>query len=465
MTDPRSQLDDASTTDLRLLWLAIVLVGLVYFFVVHDLQVSSYERFAPWSDAEGGTGVVEAGQNVAKGLALSLIGMLGVYLILRRDGRPWNVTGWLPALMFFYLAWAAASVLWSINLGMTCKRLAVLMFCVFGAIGFARQFRPRDLAVMAMAIMAAYLAIGIAAEVALGPFRPWSSGYRFAGTVHPNTQGAQLTILCLASFCVAHSATRGRQWLWALFAVGLIFLILTRSRTSCAALAIAFGVLWLVNTSTRTRVLTTVTAGFAVSAAALVAAMFGLDADDKLVEMAMLGRQEESESLSGRFPIWLELTNYARARPLQGYGYEAFWTAKHIEAVSEELQWPLREAHNAYLDCTLSVGLVGAAALLLSVFLAMQRAAAGYRATGDMGFAFTLGMLAFAMVSACLESGVASPNLITLIAGSGVAVLAFVRHESSWRLPSPITPESSLNRRLESPSVKLDMDNPFVRSP
>ena len=179
----------------------------------------------------------------------------------------------------------------------------------------------------------------------------------------------------------------------------------------------------------------------------------------------MLGRQEESESLSGRFPIWLELTNYARARPLQGYGYEAFWTAKHIEAVSEELQWPLREAHNAYLDCTLSVGLVGAAALLLSVFLAMQRAAAGYRVTGEMGFAFTLGMLAFAMVSACLESGVASPNLITLIAGSGVAVLAFVRHESRWRLPSPITPESSLTRRLESPSVKLDMDNPFVRSP
>jgi len=141
----------------------------------------------------------------------------------------------------------------------------------------------------------------------------------------------------------------------------------------------------------------------------------------------MLGRQEESESLSGRVPIWLELTNYARARPLQGYGYEAFWTAKHIEAVSEELQWPLREAHNAYLDCTLSVGLVGAAALLLSVFLAMQRAAVGYRATGDMGFAFTLGMLAFAVVSACLESGVASPNLITLIAGSGVAMLAFYK--------------------------------------
>ena len=152
----------------------------------------------------------------------------------------------------------------------------------------------------------------------------------------------------------------------------------------------------------------------------------------------MLGRQEETKSLTGRVPIWLELTNYARARPLQGYGYEAFWTAKHIEAVSEELQWPLREAHNAYLDCTLSVGLVGAAALLLSVFLAMQRAATRYRATGDMGFAFMLGMLAFGMVSACLESGMASPNLMTLIAGSGVAMLAF--YKAGFVQPWPLTP-------------------------
>ena len=52
----------------------------MFFFVAHNFQVSQYERFAPWSDAEEGT--LEAGQNVAKGLALSLIGLLGVYLAL-----------------------------------------------------------------------------------------------------------------------------------------------------------------------------------------------------------------------------------------------------------------------------------------------------------------------------------------------------------------------------------------------
>jgi hypothetical protein len=121
---------DSFSTDRRLLWLAIGLVGAVYFFVAHDFQVSRYERFAPWSDSEG---ALEAGRNVAKGLALALIGLYGTYLLLRRDGRPLRWTGWLPALAAFYLAWAAASVLWSNDPGMSCRRLAVLMFCVLAA--------------------------------------------------------------------------------------------------------------------------------------------------------------------------------------------------------------------------------------------------------------------------------------------------------------------------------------------
>ena len=92
------------------------------------LPVSQYEAFAPWSDAEG---TLEAGQNVAKGLALALIGLLGAYLHFRRGRTAAPLTGWLPALMIFYLAWSAASVLWSIDPGMSCRRLAVLMFFVW----------------------------------------------------------------------------------------------------------------------------------------------------------------------------------------------------------------------------------------------------------------------------------------------------------------------------------------------
>ena len=154
--------------------------------------------------------------------------------------------------------------------------------------------------------------------------------------------------------------------------------------------------------------------------------MFGVDLDDKLVEAAMLGRQEESEALTGRLPIWSELLGFVQERPLQGYGYESFWTEQHIETVSDAMQWPLREAHNAYLDAVLSVGLIGAALFLAVVALSLRRAAAAYRATGDPGFAFTLCVLVACMVNACLESGMAGANFVTLIAGTGVVqLLAF----------------------------------------
>lgn len=432
--DEANLIPDTSATNRHLVWLAIVVVGVVYFFVTHNFQISRYERFAPWSDADD---TLEAGQNVAKGLALSLIGILGVYLSLRQDGRRLNLTGAMPALMIFYLAWVTTSVLWSINPGMTCKRLAVLMFCVLGAVGFARQFRPRDVVLMATVISGAYLLVGLATELALGTFRPWTSGYRFAGTVHPNTQGAQLTVFCLASFCLARSASRGRAWLWTLFAVGLMFLLLTRSRTACAGLAIALATLWFINASRRMQVLTVLTAAFVICAMTLTGTLFGIDLDDKIAEAVMLGRQEESEALTGRLPIWVELSGYVRARPLQGYGYESFWTAKHIEAVSDELQWPLREAHNAYIDGALSVGLIGVAAFLSVVAISLCRATAAYRETGDPGFAFTSCMLVFGLVNACLESGMMSPSFSALMAGSGVVQLLKYSPRPMGEGPSP----------------------------
>ena len=182
---------DGSTDsgDRRLLWLAIIVVGVVFFMVGHNFLVSQYERYAPWSDADGE--LTAAGQNWVKGLALSVIGLLGACLAIRRDGRPLRAEGWLPVLMIFYLAWSAASVLWSIDAGMSCRRLAVLTFLHCGDV----RVRPtvsaprrggdgrRDRRIL--------LAVGVCAELALGTFRPWSPEYRFAGTVHPNTQGGQ----------------------------------------------------------------------------------------------------------------------------------------------------------------------------------------------------------------------------------------------------------------------------------
>ena len=215
----------------------------------------------------------------------------------------------------------------------------------------------------------------------------------------------------------------GAAWFWAVFAVGLVFLLLTKSRTSCAVLAAALAVQWWLNAGARARALAAVTAGFLICAAALAGTMFGAGLDDKVFDVAMLGRQEGSEALTGRVPIWTDLLGYVRARPLQGYGYESFWSTDRIETISDDMQWTLREAHNAYLDALLSIGLIGVTAGLAAVAIGLRRAAAAYRDAADPGLAFIFCVLVFGIVNACLESSMAGPGFTTFIAGSGMMQL------------------------------------------
>jgi exopolysaccharide production protein ExoQ len=206
--------------------------------------------------------------------------------------------------------------------------------------------------------------------------------------------------------------------LWTCFAVGLVFLLLTKSRASCAGLAISLVVVWLVAAPPRARELAALAVGIAISTLALAASLSRADVADGMLDAVMLGRQEQSEGLTGRVPLWNELIDYVKKRPLQGYGYMAFWNDKQIDAVSADQDWTLREAHNGYLETVLGVGLIGGVILLIGVLGGLRRTAVGYRATGDAGRAFLAGLIIFCLADAWFESGV--PNSITFLAEIGL---------------------------------------------
>jgi O-antigen ligase len=408
----------------RLLWLTIGLVGAVLFFKDHALTISQYALWTPWS-AEGQTA---AGGNLLKGLALSLVAAIGLYLLRRPDGRALRADNLLALLWIGCAAWCLASICWSSDAGRTARQSVAMIFFVIAALGIARQFTPRDLVTMALALSAGYVAVGVAAEMCLGTFRPWAGEYRFAGTLHPNSQGAQTAVLCLAAACALLAAEDRlrRRWLLALLAAGLAALLLTKSRTSCMALLAALAVVGWVRTSARRRLL--VGLGIAAAAILLVLAgsLLGQFAQNRAVALVMLGREEQSAELTGRLPIWTELAGYARQRPWTGYGYESFWTPDRIDDISGEVEWPLREGHNQYLDAVLAVGLVGAAAILACVLVAAGRAARLLRETGDCGYAMILGLLVYGLFSAALESGKMGAGFESLLIGCGTAQLAFV---------------------------------------
>ena len=324
--------------------------------------------------------------------------------------------------MFFFVAWAAISITWSIDPPLTAHRVAVLCFYFLGALGIARQLSERELALAALGIATIYLIVGIVAEIALGTFRPWASDYRFSGTVHPNFQGLHLMVLCLAAFVLAQSdcSAGRRKWFIVLFIVGLLFLFLTKSRTSLAGFLMAMSVLWFLQTTSFNRILSAAGLAFSICVTLFIVSLSGFNEKDALSDVLTLGRQDATEELTGRLPIWTELMHYVDRRPLIGYGYESFWTAENIEDLSESLEWRFRQAHSGYIDTVLSAGLIGASCLFLVVIIGIYSAAVRCREPKHICCGLTLGILIFGLVDSFLESGMVGENLITLLAGCGI---------------------------------------------
>ena len=66
-------------------------------------------------------------------------------------------------------------------------------------------------------------------------------------------------------------------------------------------------------------------------------------------------------TLTGRIPLWGLLLELWLRHSIEGYGYAAFWTMWNPDAqyIWNVILWTAPEAHNAYIDMLLQLGLVG----------------------------------------------------------------------------------------------------------
>lgn len=402
------------------LWFAIALLGLVFFYKDHNFSVTLYEMWTPWSD-DGDP--IAAGGNLLKGLALGTIAALGACLWIQSSWRPFEFNYQLGWWIVAYVAWCVLSLLWSVDAGMTIRNLAVLLFCFAGALGIARRFQPRDLLFMVFVLFGCYFAVGFFTELALGTFKPWSSEYRFAGTVHPNTQGGFLSLLCVSAFCLSRTSPH-KRWFLLVCVIAALFVLLTKSRTATAATMLGMVTVWCIDFPARVKILTVLAVTWVVGTTILFSMLAGMDVIEETTQAAMLGREAESEALTGRIPIWMELSRYLQDRPMFGYGYQAFWNPKHIELVSDELEWTFREAHSSYIEAVLAIGIIGAFLMLACVAQALRLATRQHRVTHDPAVAFIAAQLMMIALTGFFESIAATVSLETLIAGTGMLMLA-----------------------------------------
>ena len=402
-------------------WLAAGTLVVGFFLIEHYLSYSletEQEAFSDTMEDAVGSGML------SRRVGFLLLGSLGLYGLLRREGRAWAKPTLPVILTVALVGWAAASATWSTDPAMTYRRLFVLMCSFLAMLGIARQTTARDLAWMTIVAAGSFVALGVGNELAHGYFRPWSGEYRFAGTMHPNSQATSCACLCMAAVLLSDADRRWRRLLWGVVGVAFVFLWLTGSRTSTAAMLVALLIVKLVRS--RVRVLTLAGPWIVAGGAGvlLVSELCGLDLVEKFVDVAMMGRAEDASALAGRLPLWNELAPYIAQHPLLGWGYGAFWTVDHVNTLSTELAWAIGAAHNAYLELTLDLGLVGAVLATVTVLFSIGHAGRQIR-HGDGGYAFAFAMLLFAVLCSFTESAFVVPCFGTELAGCAVCHMVF----------------------------------------
>lgn len=401
------------------------LVFCVFFIAEHNPKISTTENFV--TDIEQQESWAAGGNPLRRigFLSCAVFGFVGLSI-----GR-WNNFRWnLPlTLLFVYLMWAGASISWSIDPGASTRRYILMLCCVIGCFGITRFFSLEQVVLAAIIVPLAYLVIGVGAEIFFGTFRPHVAGYRFAGTIHPNLQAANLAMLSLAAFVMAHIRPKSRTFYYGIMCVALFFLILTKSRTATAVLPLSLMVIWFVLQPPKTIVIGTLAGSCFCSIVAFGLLVVGIDPVSEYSNVLLMGRGEETgATLTGRIPLWQDLYNYIIQRPVQGFGFGAFWTPEHIYEISLGQQWAVSEAHSSYVDTAIQTGIIGTILVVSTAVTTFFYILGIYRLTREPAYLFILGGIVFSLIRGFTESGLSGPISFTSFLFVAVAC-------HSWNAP------------------------------
>lgn len=356
-------------------------------------------------------------------IVLGLFGLFGFVSLFGKHASPLRINGILGWLVLFYLSWSFVSILWASDPSLTFRRLVILVFSCLSVLAVVRRFRFEDLICFTFLSTSIYLLIGLAVEITHGRFHPFSATYRFAGAFHPNYQGLNCTLLLLTAIFLAKTVKRGALFYHATALTGFIFLVLTKSRTSLGSAICALLLYWFLVLAASRKLLMVLVAGWCSS---LILLLYSDTIISQNWQIISLGREgADIKTFTGRIPLWEECLKYFIEQPLLGYGYQGFWTPKHVDAISYRIGWSPYAGHSVYIDLLLNLGIIGLLAYLLMQFVALGRAYCCFRKSANAGYAFIASLLSFYLLNGFLESTLLQPNQLNFLSLTTLASIAF----------------------------------------
>ncbi len=370
--------------------------------------------------------------NAQREIALSALGLFALVTFVSRKHWRLQVNGLLGWLTIFYIALAVASPIWAEESPLTIRRVGVLVLLFLGASAAVVRFSQVQTMTLAVYASSLTLLISVATEIGSGNFHPFDTGWRFSGMLHPVPQGWNCGLLTISALALAGLFPRRRARLIFLAVVAFVFLALTRSRMPLISTVLAVGSLGLL-LSPKTRKLTVwVTYALLVCASLIWFTLFLMEGDlgRTARTFAAMGREEEAAStlgtFTGRQELWSEELNYARERPLLGYGYNAFLNATNLKTVTKAAGWVPESAHSGYIGTLLGLGYIGAITFILVLLLALKKSIR--LAWCNPSAAFAAAIMVWICCNLFLESAIITdPTLPTFICFVVLASLAFFK--------------------------------------
>ena len=414
-------------------WLLFLFITAISFFIYNDLS-NAQNGIGNYDGVEDTIVGAVAEGSASRRAALVSLAILAIVLLIRHRAnvrlRIQNSLGWI---LLGFAALALASPLWAEDRRLTLTRVAVFAILCIAAVAIVHRFSVREIILWAFFTTGTYLLIGVVAEALFGTFRPFSSGYRFAGTLHPNNEGINCALLLLSGLAAADLEKQKKKTYRICALVGFVFLVLTASRTAFASALVALAVYLGALSSKRAKIVT----AYALSIVLCVLLVtLGSSFLPDLKSAVMLGRDDSTVgSFNGRTGVWDEISHYVQRRPILGYGYGGFWTPAHISEVSEGEKWGIPNSHSAYLDNLLGLGAVGLIAYVFLLFAGIRRAFRLHKLSRNSAYAFCGTLLVFCAINGFLESAPIEPSFLMLLS---MAVLARMAFEDRPELPGVV---------------------------
>jgi exopolysaccharide production protein ExoQ len=360
----------------------------------------------------------------------------------------------ISKMFWIFMAWAVASVIWSIDPELTVRRLILFFAPVIVALYAAARFDPATTirlagwayfwTIVASAIVAVlFPRVGVMHDSAMAlKWADLAEGARlegdWSGTLgHKNVLGFA-TLANTQVFAWRWYVEKDKRWLHAIIIlIGMFVAYKTHSATTALLILVTLGTYALFHVTRQARRLRAL-----ILFGAVVVGVGAVGLAVSLPEQftALVGKDA---TLTGRVPIWIVLVrDVIPQNPIFGTGFNTYFIIENpsYRRLVEIVGWPAPHAHNGYLNLATELGIPGA---LLGTIILLRLLVGATLRVNDEKAPWVLHVLVFALTFAILNLVESS---LLRISDNWAYALPFCCF-ALWKYQAEIRPKAQLASR------------------